>query len=144
LSSRGICRIDMRKKTAAGMCDMEVHANAPALTPVNVQEMVANPGMKQMLPKATGAKKIIAGLQCDVYEMTWPYHVSFCVSKDGSFQPSGAQSLNSGIPGTHLEVRSADRENLVAMQAKLDMAVSDAVFQVPAGVKIKTLSGGLK
>lgn len=144
MSAKGICNIDMQRKFATGVCDKAVHAGAPQFVHVNYNMIATDPALKKMLPAATGGKKSIAGLQCDVYEMTFPVQGSYCTSKSGSFLATGVQSLNSNVPGLQLEVRTADRENLVATQAKLDMPISDAVFQLPAGVKLRTLPGGMK
>lgn len=143
-SSLGTCDIDLRAKTAHGVCDAtgQATARAPIHRPPPTQAQItaferdaaANPAMAALVAamrahpsNGTGERKTILGLECEVHPNPFDPDGTACVSRGGSFASLDA----GGIPdlsGMALEMTSSVGINMLATKAKLDTQVNGAVF----------------
>lgn len=143
-SSLGQCDIDLGLKEARGRCDASGHANAkpwpqdPPLTLTQIaaieRQAASNPAMAAFAaaihahpPFPTGARKTIAGIECDVWESALDPGGTTCMSRGGSF----AAQRYKGAPvqsGMALEITSRVKGATQAKQAQLDALVDGAVF----------------
>lgn len=163
-SSSGICSMDMIKKEARGQCDNnavdtaagsastgsiahKANRKAPVFDPEKVPPEFRASLREQMerlktLPQspggahmpATGASKLIAHYQCEVYRDN-KLDIEVCVAHPKSTFVIPAAGLNATVPGILLEAKS----KALAMQANkvnMDTAVSPDMFLVPADIKI--------
>lgn len=141
-SDQGRCEIDLKKRIAAGVCDPRGHADAPVALPpkgaangMSIAQMARNPqlaGVAAHLTKvlgsagATGQKKRIAGLECDVVALPQP-GATQCTARGGSFVAGAGEGALPG-GGFVLEYLDAKGISTVATQAGYDAAISPAIF----------------
>lgn len=117
-SSRGICDIDLLKKTAHGACDAAGQASAKAAMAAAIR---ANP------PSGTGEHKTILGIECDVWQSPLNPDGTVCLSRGGTFPASTA-------PGAAHSAMALEEDSatsgikLLATTAQLDTLVNGAVF----------------
>lgn len=156
-STKGFCEIDFAHKTAHGVCDARVHADAPAVVHVGprapatggptiaasaqAQAVAAmEKAMKQFGPVKTGEHKTIAGIECDV--QTNPLFGTTCVSHGGSFASWRAGPGAAGA-SMDLELTNVAGVNARAVKAQLDATVNAAVFApyLADGFKVTNLPG---
>lgn len=143
-SSLGTCDIDLRAKTAHGACDAtgQATARAPIHRPPPTQAQITafernaatNPAMAALVaamrahpPTATGERKTILGLECEVHPNPFDPDGTVCLSRGGSFAALDA----GGVPdlsGMALEMTSSVGIKMLATKAKLDTQVNGAVF----------------
>jgi hypothetical protein len=141
-SMNGVCAIDLVEKRADGACDSKAHAAAPVESPYTHARATSPNGgnandpqvqvalkkaMQQFGPVATGERKTIAGIECDVLTLKVGVESSECISRGGSF--AGWH----GTPrwtGAHLILESSWVGGIYsrAVEAKLDAQVNAAVF----------------
>ncbi|MRX10296.1 hypothetical protein GJ697_20905 [Pseudoduganella sp. FT25W] len=143
-SSRGICDIDLLKKTAHGACDAAGQASAkppsrrPGLTAEQIaaieRDAAGNPAKAAMAaairanpPSGTGEHKTILGIECDVWKSPLNPEGTVCLSRGGSFPASTA-------PGAAQSAMALEEDSatsgikLLATTAQLDTLVNGAVF----------------
>jgi len=153
-SSKGICSIDLVAKTAHGVCDAGAHASArpPAHAPAPSaaelakieRDSASNPAvaalakaMRDHPPAGTGERKVIVGLDCDVWKNPFDPDGTICISRGGSFiaAQAGGGATQSGLV---LEITSVAGLKSRAVGAQLDAMVSAAVFSpyLAAGFRI--------
>lgn len=140
----GTCDIDLREKTAHGACDPTGQANArppqrlPQPTAAQVatieRNAAANPAMAALLaamrshpPSASGERKTIAGLECDVWPNPFDPESKVCLSRGGSFV-AACVTGDLGQSGMALEMTSFKGANMLATKAQLDATVDGAIF----------------
>lgn len=134
-SSKGQCDIDLKRKTAAGVCDPGGHADAapprlpPRLPPSRAQyerSMAAQVAAIRQLTSgaatgpAAGERRTIAGFACEM--MSGMPGIQSCISKAGSFVPAGTGGLGVTL------YRALGKETSTAVEAKFDMPVDAAIF----------------
>lgn len=137
-SSKGTCLIDLKRKSAKGVCDASGHADAlpkpkggdaPSLQ-ASLAPLAADPRMAKhiaalrQLPGAdkpmAGPRRTIAGVECQMME---PVNgIRGCISRAGSFVPT----VNAGR-GMSLYVEFAN-DVLVATEARFDLPLDPAIF----------------
>lgn len=115
-SSKGICLIDLKQKTAEGVCDASAHANAP------VRPMRGAPGLR-----GSGQKKNILGIDCEVWSQVPSIGGTACLARGGTFQPAMSAG-NPGEAGMELDVDTRQGFKMKAIAAKLDADVDVRVF----------------
>jgi hypothetical protein len=144
VSRKGVCKIDLVKKTAEGECDASGHADAP-VPPHNAgpQEQVAkriaanNPALAAAMKSVaafsatrTGQQRNILGARCEVW--TQPVGTSgdsatLCYAVGGSFLPS--QAINQeGQGGLVLDNDTTHGLKLKAVDVRMDTSVGNGVF----------------
>ncbi len=137
-SSKGTCLIDLKRKTAKGVCDASGHADAPSRPPpgdapslqASLAPLAADPRMARQiaalrqLPGAdkpmAGPRRTIAGVDCQMIEPM--AGTRGCISWAGSFVPT----VNAAR-GMSLYVEFA-KEILVATEARFDLPLDPAIF----------------
>ena len=139
-SSKGQCDIDLKRKTARGVCDPGGHADAaPPRTPPgrgeyerNMAALAADPRMAARVAAirqltsgaatgpAAGERRTIAGVACEM--MSGAPGIQSCMSKAGSFVPAGTGGLGVTL------YRALGKETSTAVEAKFDMPVGAAIF----------------
>jgi len=137
-SSKGNCTIDLKRKTAEGVCDATGHADAPpqplrgnaaslqaALAPLAADPRTARQiAALRQLPGAgkpvEGPRRTIAGVECQMMEAL--AGARSCISRAGSFVPT-ANAAN----GMALYIDVA-REVMVATEARFDLPLDPAIF----------------
>lgn len=147
ISRKGVCDVDLIEKTAHGACDADGHASAraPARVSSPASETIAlaernaagNPAAAALAAAmrryGAGQRKVIAGLECDVWNNphVWnnPLDPSgaLCISRGGSFVAAHAADGQTQS-GLELEVSSLEGVKLHAVDAKLDTMVDAAIF----------------
>lgn len=141
-STRGICQIDLDKRTAHGYCDARGHAEAPTVeqvarpapVPRNAAEraalqaaLAALENARKLGPARTGEHKTIAGIGCDVWTNPADPGGTLCIAGGGSFRRFHANAGPAGS-GLILETTTQVRESARALRAQLDATVNAAVF----------------
>ena len=143
-STMGTCIIDLRKKTATGVCDARAHATArarvrvPASSVAEVDEAIRkspdNPGlaalaavMRQHPVSVKRERKVILGLECEVWDNPFTPQGKDCLSLGGSFTASHANGEHHQSNMT-LETTSVGGIQAHAVEARLDAMVNSAVF----------------
>jgi hypothetical protein len=143
-STMGTCIIDLRKKTATGVCDARAHATArarvrvPASSVAEVDEALRkspdNPGlaalaavMRQHPVSVKRERKLILGLECEVWDNPFTSQGKDCLSLGGSFTASHLNGEHHQSNMT-LETTSVGGIQAHAVQARLDVMVNSAVF----------------
>lgn len=143
-SSMGTCIIDLRTKTATGVCDAQAHATArarvrvPASSAAEVDEALRkspdNAGlaalaavMRQHPVSVKRERKVILGLECEVWDNPFTPQGKDCLSLGGSFTASHANGEHHQSNMT-LETTSVGGIQAHAVEAKLDAMVHSAVF----------------
>lgn len=153
-SSLGTCDIDLRAKTAHGACDAsgQATARAPTRKPPPPQAQITaierdaatNPAMAALVaamrahpPTATGERKTILGLECELRPNPFDPDGTVCLSRGGSFASLDAAG-DPNLSGMPLELRSIAGIKMLATKAKLDTPVNGAVFTpyLAAGFRI--------
>lgn len=128
VSSKGVCEIDLIRKSATGVCDAGGHVDAPA------------PGMILLAPgigRGTGVHKSILGVACEVWNLNpGVAGGTVCLAHGATFQPARAAG-NPLEAGMQLELESRDNYNLRATEVRMDGEVSARVF-------VPYLSGGFE
>ncbi|HEU4776684.1 MAG TPA: hypothetical protein VFS95_07635 [Telluria sp.] len=142
VSNAGACDINLIDKTASGECDVQAHAKAApprTMQPTEEQkkfaEQARNGGMgpemaamfKQMegmTGGATGVRKTIAGLACEVFSQG--AQLSACLATGGSF--SLLPSSKVGVLRYLALETTSQGFGLTAVEARLDQRVSAALF----------------
>jgi hypothetical protein len=164
MSAAGECRVDLIKASAYGTCDERVHRDAPAATAqqpglpalpkldtsrmssqLRAQTEAAAARAATYMPRAsslppTGETRQVAGEHCAVYRHDGLSDEK-CIARPESRFFIPASCLNGAIPGLVLQIKSR-LLNLTAQQVTMDMKVSESLFAVPPGVKIRPGSGG--
>ena len=125
LSAIGRCTIDLVKKEARGVCDVDAHASAPDslrsslpsdrsmsdLSKVpphlraGVLDKYEHTNKSGVAPVLTGEQKLIALYRCNVRRAS-TLEIERCVSNPASSFPIPASFHNGGIPGLLLEIKS--------------------------------------
>ena len=158
LSAIGRCTIDLVKKEARGVCDVDAHANAPSskrsalpsdrsmsdlskVPPhlragVLAQYELAN--KSGVAPVLTGERKTIAEYLCEV-RRAGTLEIERCVSNPSSSFPIPASFHNGGIPGLLLEIKSPTL-NLQAREVQTSLGISQTIFTIPKGLKVRTVA----
>lgn len=145
-SSKGICQIDLLKKTAHGDCDRNGHADAPVPKPASgssdgvMRRMAANPAMAATLaqmkalqefqPARTGERHTVLGARCDVWRQKLRNSgdsATYCYASGGSFVPAGAPEAG-GPGGLALESDTPKSFRYMAVEVGMDSEVDSAVF----------------
>lgn len=163
-SAAGECKADLIKASAYGTCDERAHRDAPAataqqpglpalpkldtrrMTPqLRAQFEAAEARVSMYQPRAsslppTGETRQVAGEHCAVYRLDGLFNEK-CIARPGSRFFIPASSLNGAIPGLLLQIKSR-MLNVTAQQVTMDMKVSQSLFAVPPGVRIRPGSGG--
>lgn len=143
-SRKGVCDIDLLKKTAHGSCDANAQADArvPARQPFPTESQIAaierngasDPAaaalaaaMRSHPPASSGERKTILGLACDIWENPFDPDSTNCLSRGGSFAAAEAAG---GLTQSSmaLEMMSVSGLNMHAVKAQLDTMVNAAVF----------------
>jgi hypothetical protein len=143
-SRKGICKIDLRDKTAHGVCDAIAQADAlpptrlPAPTGAQIAALerraASEPAVAALLtamrshPQAgTGARKTILGLECEVWPNPLDPDGAICLSRGGSFIAAHAAG---GLTQSSMELEMTSKAGVKmrATEAKLDVMVHGAVF----------------
>lgn len=148
-SSKGVCKIDLTKKTATGVCDVNGHADArPRAQPTRAQQaqtataleadarMAERMAMiRQLSARSTPGQRSVAGYPCETIEGAPGNRI--CVSHAGSFVPTADTGF-----GVTLH-RVFGTQTSTAVEAKFDMPVDPAVFTpyLEAGF---TINGGAR
>jgi hypothetical protein len=154
-SGKGQCDIDLKRKTAAGVCDPGGHADAvrPRTPPGradyerNMAALAADPRMAAQVAAirqltsgaatgpAAGERRTIAGFACEM--MSGMPGIQSCISKAGSFVPAGTGGLGVTL------YRALGTETSTAVEAKFDMPVGAAIFApyVQGGFSIRQKGG---
>lgn len=155
VSAVGVCHIDLLAKTASGECDVRAHAGAPrppALKPPAQagQAAIRNMGNDAMalalqraaayMPAATGAKKVILGVACEVVQTPAQPGASHCMATGGSFSSMPGQAPG-GQNGLILESLTRHAVTMKAVRAALDSDVPAAVFAPYIGAGFTITSG---
>lgn len=158
---RGHCAIDYRKNSAKGQCSSDDPPMMPApLRRENHEEQLRalssyepppflSPAQRAqfeqaradtlrrappVVRRATGERRTIAGMPCDVYRSQAP-QTELCVARPESRFALLSSSFNLGVPGLLLSTESDPiTVTLRAARVSLHQQVSDDVFSVPAGV----------
>jgi hypothetical protein len=144
VSRKGVCRIDLVKKTANGECDPSGHADAP-VPPHNAppQDQLAkriaasNPALAAAMKSVaalsatrTGQQRNILGARCEVWIQpigTNGDKDTQCFAVGGSFLPS--QAINQeGQGGLLLDNDSTHGLMLKAVDVRMDTSVGNSVF----------------
>lgn len=143
-STMGTCIIDLRKKTATGVCDARAHATArarvrvPAASVAEIDEAIRkspdNPGlvvlaavMRQHPLSVKRERKMILGLECEVWDNPLTTQGKDCLSLGGSFTAWHANGEHHQSNMT-LETTSVGGIQAHAVEARLDTMVHSAVF----------------
>jgi hypothetical protein len=143
-STMGTCIIDLRKKTATGVCDARAHATARARVRVAASSVAEiyeairkspdNPGlaalaavMRQHPVSVKRERKVILGLECEVWDNPFAPQGKDCLSLGGSFTASHANGEHHQSNMT-LETTSVGGIQAQAVEARLDAMVHSAVF----------------
>lgn len=153
-STMGTCLIDLREKTATGVCDARAHATArarvrvPASSVAEVDEAIRkspdNPGlvalaavMRQHPLSVKRERKVILGMACEVWENPLAKQGKDCLSLGGSFTAWHANGEHHQSNMT-LETTSVGGIQAHAVEARIDAMVHGAVFApyLNAGFKI--------
>ncbi|NRR32643.1 hypothetical protein HSX11_20960 [Oxalobacteraceae bacterium] len=131
VSSKGICFIDLKQKTAKGVCDAGGHSSA-----------LARPMPAPAASQGTGRKKTILGIDCEVWNQHPGLGGTACLARGASFQPASSAG-NPAESGMELEVDTQFGFKMKAVTARLDADVDARVFTpyVNAGFDIK---GGMR
>jgi len=152
-STKGVCEIDLIKKTAHGVCDAKGHADAAYMAPVApdptfiAERIKTNPGLAALaalggnaplVPKPTGASKTIDGVKCEVTVGGGPFAGTLCFMRGGSFVPS-AMAVDSGE--IIMDGDLGQHGLITGRRAKLDALVSDAVFTPYLGQGFSVTAG---
>jgi hypothetical protein len=144
-SVSGTCKINLDDKRADGPCDAKAFADAPphgrfgpARAASNMTARANNAqveaalaagkkAMQQFGPVATGERKTIAGIECDVFALKAGVEATECISRGGSFSgwhaPTGATNAQ-----LILETSWVGGIYNRAVKAQLDTQVNAAVF----------------
>jgi hypothetical protein len=140
-SSKGVCKIDLMRKTASGQCDAGGHADAAptprstAKPPAEVmKQMAANPAFAASMQKVAGlapvrgAQRIVQGVRCNSWTQIFEgKQTTLCYAIGGSFLPLRALD-NDGFGGLLLESSTPKGFELKAVDAGLDTTVGNDVF----------------
>ncbi|HEX8604486.1 MAG TPA: hypothetical protein VF774_17695 [Pseudoduganella sp.] len=140
-SAKGVCQIDLVRKTASGQCDAGGHADAPptargaAKPPADwMKGMAGNPAlaasMKQVagLAPVRGEQRTVQGVRCNNWTQTIAgKQTTLCYAIGGSFLPLRAVD-NDGFGGLLLESSTPKGFELKAVDAGLDTTVGNDVF----------------
>ncbi|MUI16371.1 hypothetical protein GJV26_28520 [Massilia dura] len=140
-SSKGVCQIDLVRKTASGECDTSGHADA-APTPRSttkppadlIKQMASNPAFAASMQKVAGLapvrgqQRTIHGVRCNSWTQTMGgKQTTLCYAIGGSFLPLRAMD-NDGFGGLLLESSTPKGFELKAVDASLDTMVGNNVF----------------
>ena len=155
LSAIGRCTIDLIKQSARGVCDDQAHARAPNTTmsellPDTIPAAELNKVPPHLRAEAvsrfelakgishvlTGEVKTIAGYRCAVHRTA---DTDKCVSNPPSPFPIPVSYLNRAIPGLLLETKSP-LLTLEAQEVKMNIGVSQSIFMLPKGLKVKSVT----
>ncbi len=151
-SSKGTCQVNITEKTAKGNCDSTGHANAvanppmPKLTTAETKAMMdralRDPKTAQYMRQVQGLmgkgagptdqKKAILGIECDVVRLAGVLESQQCIARPAASTAAG----DGGASGLLLELKSTDKGDVDAVEAKLDADVGSAVFTPYLGFKI--------
>jgi hypothetical protein len=144
-SSKGVCKIDLVRKTARGECDASGHADARPEPQVQdgmadvIRKMAANPAMAAAAAQLTaavgtgavrGGQRTVAGVRCtDWRQQIDPQGTiaTLCYATGGSFVPFRAVNQE-GLGGLLLANTTPHGLQLKAVDARLDTQVGNAVF----------------
>jgi len=157
LSAIGRCTIDLVKKEAWGVCDIDAHASAPNskrsslpsdrsmsdLSKVpphlraGVMAQYERTNKSGVAPVLTGEQKTIADYKCDV-RRAGTLEIERCVSNPERSFPIPASFHNGGIPGLLLEIKSPTL-NLQAREVKTSLGISQTIFTIPKGLKVRSV-----
>jgi hypothetical protein len=159
VSSKGVCKIDLARKTARGDCDSNGHADAPLAKrapaqppPEVLKRLAANPAFAAAMPQmqkvvanraVKGAQRTILGVRCNVWNQPVDDDgtvTTLCYAVGGSFLPPRAVDQD-GFGGLLLESTTPHGYQLKAVAARLDTEVGNAVFAPYAGAGY-TINGG--
>ena len=142
VSDAGACVINLIDKTASGECDVQAHAKAAPPRPMQptaeqkkFAEQARNggmgPEMAAMFKKmegmnggATGVRKTIAGLECEVFSHS--AQLSACLATGGSFSLRPDSKV--GVLRYLALETTSQGFSLQAVDARLDQQVGAAVF----------------
>ena len=161
-SSKGVCKIDLAKKTARGDCDPSGHADAaperrgPVQPSAEIMKMMAsNPAIAAAMPQlkdlgamnaVRGGQRTILGVRCNVWIQPVDSEgtkATLCYAVGGSFLAPRAVDPD-GFGGLLLESTTPQGYQLKAIDARLDTEVGNAVFAPYArgGFAINADGGG--
>ena len=158
LSAIGRCTIDLVKKDARGVCDVDAHASAPdsqrsslpsdrSMSDLSKVPPDLRAGVLAQFERAnksggahvlTGERKTIADYKCDVRRAR-TLEIERCVSNPPSSFPIPASFHNGGIPGLLLEIMSPTL-NMQAREVKTSLGVSQTIFTIPKGLKVRSVA----
>jgi len=141
-STKGVCEIDLLRKTAHGVCDAHGHADAAYMAPRTPDPAFiagrtkSNPalaalaslgGPAGLVPQTTGASKTVDGVKCEVMASGGPFAGTACYLRGGAFVPS-EMAVETGGGFVMLDGDLGKFGLATARRAKVDALVSDAVF----------------
>jgi hypothetical protein len=159
----GECSVNLLENTASGICkERKPGANdnaisdRPSSSPRFMGDLSAVPPARQAeilawaeriaaRPRApsteqsTGEYRSVAGYRCAVYGEV--KLVERCIARPKSDFVFPPNSANAFIPGLLLQIRSPGM-TMDAQEVTLNMKVSQSLFEIPAGVKVRTSSRG--
>lgn len=157
LSAIGRCTIDLIQQEARGVCDVNAHASAPdsqrSILPADrslsdlsklpphlragVLAQYEATNKSGVAPVLTGEQKTFAQHKCPVRRAS-ALDIERCVANPTSTFPIPASFYNGGIPGLLLEIKSRSL-NLQAEDVKTNLGVSQTIFTIPKGLKIRSV-----
>jgi hypothetical protein len=144
VSRKGVCKIDLVKKTARGDCDPSGHADAPIpphnappqdamarrLAATHPELAAAMQNVAALSASRTGQQRSILGARCEVWRQPIGGNgdsASLCYAVGGSFLPSQAVNQE-GQGGLLLDNDTPHGMQLRAKDVRMDTEVGNAVF----------------
>jgi hypothetical protein len=144
-SSKGVCKIDLVRKTARGQCDRAGHADARPEPQTQqpmadvIRRMAANPATAAAAAQLTrtigtgatrGAQRTVAGVRCIDWQQQLDERgtiANLCYATGGSFLPFRAVN-GEGLGGLLIASSTPRGLQIKAVDARLDTEVGNAVF----------------